>query len=166
MLGAGDAPGTKMCIVLSSGELISSRGWTTKQVIGIKCHESFAQKSGIGKDSRRRFQDKAIALKGCELKGSSVWSKKGTQGMGLELREPGESCAGRDWTGGLDVVMKDLVSRPRDFMLRMLGSHGRVSTGEAQFAFLPLRSTAGSSTVGYWTEAGSGIERPPDQAWP
>lgn len=58
--------------------------------------------------------------------------------------------------------MKDLVSHPRDFMLRTVGSHGRFSTGEAQFAFLPLRS----STVGYWTEGSSGIERPPDQAWP
>lgn len=84
MLGAGDAPGTKMCIVLSSGELISSRGWTTKQVIGIKCHESFAQKSGIGKDSRRRFQDKAIACKGRELQGSRVWSKKGTQARAVQ----------------------------------------------------------------------------------
>lgn len=54
------------------------------------------------------------------------------------------------------------------FILRIVRSQGVVLTGEAwlNLPFLSLRSTAGSSTVGYWREGGSGIERPPDQAWP
>lgn len=72
--------------------LISSRGWITKQVIGIKCRVSFAWRSRISEESRGRFQARETTFKDCELKGSGVWSKKEMQGMRLELRAGGEPC--------------------------------------------------------------------------
>lgn len=41
-----------------------------------------------------------------------MWSKKGTQGMGLELRELGESQVGWSWTGGLGMVMEVIHGEP------------------------------------------------------
>lgn len=96
--------------------LISSRGWTTKQIIGIKCCVSFAWRSRISEESRGRFQARETTFKDCELKGNGVWSKKGTQRMRLELRELGESHVGRNWTGGLGVVMEVIHGEPwKDF---------------------------------------------------
>lgn len=92
--------------------LISSRGWTTKQVTGINCHVSFAWRSRIREESRGRFQAKENTFKDCELKGGGVCSKKGTQGMGLELRELGESQVGWSWTGGLGMVMEVIHGEP------------------------------------------------------